>query len=101
MEHTKAWRDAWTDILVTQVNLTDSFHDVYKPIPMPGDSKIEPLETPISTLRRVAKLHAAQNDLKTDMMEEIEKVDRLLVERLTEAKVSFPRKDGCVGLWAD
>ncbi|RPB10464.1 hypothetical protein P167DRAFT_509402 [Morchella conica CCBAS932] len=89
LEHTKAWRDAWSSILVTQVNLTDSFHDVYKTIPMPGDSKIEVLETPTDTLRRVATLHAAQNDLKADMLDEIEKVDRLLVERLGEAKAAL------------
>lgn len=74
---------------MNQVNLTDSFHDVYKTIPMPGDSKVEVLETPTDTLRRVATLHAAQNDLKADMMDEIEKVDRLLVERLGEAKVRY------------
>lgn len=59
---------------------------------MPGDSEIVPVETPRDILRRVAKLHAAQNDLKSDMMEEVEKVDRLLVERLTEAKVGSPRE---------
>lgn len=90
MEHTKAWRDAWSDILINQVNLADSFHDVYKAIPMPGDSEIIPVETPVSTLRRVAKLHATQNDLRSDMIEEVEKVDRMLIERLSEAKVSFP-----------
>lgn len=90
MEHAKAWRDAWSDILVNQVNLVDSFHEVYKTIPMPGDSEIIPAETPISTLRRVAKLHASQNDLRADMIEEVDKVDRMLIERLSEVKVSFP-----------
>lgn len=56
---------------------------------MPGDSEITPMETPISILRRVAKLHASQNDLRADMIEEVEKVDRMLVERLGEVKVSF------------
>lgn len=90
MEHAKAWRDAWSGILVNQVNLADSFHEIYKTIPMPGDSEIMPTETPISTLRRVAKLHAAQNDLRADMIEEVDKVDRLLIERLSEVKVSLP-----------
>lgn len=89
LEHSKAWRDAWSSILVNQVTLSDSFHDVYKTIPMPGDSKVEVLETPTDTLRRVATLHAAQNDLKADMLDEIEKVDRLLVERLNEARASL------------
>lgn len=57
---------------------------------MPGDSEITPVETPISILRRVAKLHATQNDLRADMIEEVEKVDRMLIERLSEVKVSFP-----------
>lgn len=57
---------------------------------MPGDSEITPTETPISILRRVAKLHATQNDLRADMTEEVEKVDRMLVERLGEVKVRFP-----------
>lgn len=92
MEHTKTWRDAWSDILINQVNLADSFHEVYKTIPMPGDSEITPAETPISTLRRVAKLHAVQNDLRADMIEEVEKVDRMLIERLSEVKVSFYSK---------
>lgn len=90
MEQTKAWRDAWSDILINQVNLADSFHEVYKSIPMPGDSEVTPVETPIPILRRVAKLHAAQNDLRADMIEEVEKVDRMLIERLGEVKVRFP-----------
>jgi len=89
IEHTKAWRDSWTEILVDQTILTDSFHDIYKTIPLPQDYNIQVAETPVPVLRKVAKLHAAQNDLKTDMTEEIERVDKMLVERLSEAKAAL------------
>lgn len=76
--------------MVNQTILTDSFHDIYKAIPLPQDYNIQVAETPVLVLRKVAKLHAAQNDLKTDMTEEIERVDKMLVERLSEAKVCYP-----------
>ena len=38
-------------------------------------------------LRKIAKLHAAQNDLKADMAEEIDRVDKMLIAPLSEAKV--------------
>ncbi|RPB05255.1 hypothetical protein L873DRAFT_1663772 [Choiromyces venosus 120613-1] len=87
--HTKAWRNSWADILVNQTILTDSFHDIYKAIPLPQDYNIQVAETPVPVLRKVAKLHATQNDLKTDIMEELDRVDKMLLERLSEAKAAL------------
>ncbi|PWW74133.1 hypothetical protein C7212DRAFT_284285 [Tuber magnatum] len=89
IEHTKAWRDSWSEIFINQTILTDSFHDIYKAIPLPQDYNTQVAETPVTVLRKVARLHAAQNDLKADMMEEIERVDKMLVERLSEAKAAL------------
>jgi hypothetical protein len=86
VEHTKAWRDGWTDILVNATRLADSFHDVYQTIPRTGDSTIPPEPTPVEILQRVARLHAAHNELKDDMLSEVDKVEHMLVQPLQECR---------------
>ncbi|KAA8913899.1 hypothetical protein FN846DRAFT_897055 [Sphaerosporella brunnea] len=86
VEHTKSWRDGWTDILVNATRLADSFHDVYQTIPRTGDSVSPPEPTPREILQRVAKLHAAHNELKDDMLAELDKVDRMLLQPMTDCR---------------
>ncbi|KAF8543244.1 hypothetical protein BDD12DRAFT_244376 [Trichophaea hybrida] len=85
-EHTKVWRDSWTDILVNETRLADSFHDVYQTIPRTGDSTIRPEPTPQETMHRVAVLHTSHNELKNDMLEEVAKVEKLMIGPLSDCK---------------
>lgn len=87
VEHTRAWRDSWTDILVNETRLADSFHDVYQKIPRTGDSANPPEDAPQDIMHRVALLHTSHNELKTDMLEEVGKVERLMVAPLGDCKV--------------
>ncbi|KAI5856247.1 hypothetical protein BZA05DRAFT_387867 [Tricharina praecox] len=86
LEHTKTWRDSWSDILVNQTRLADSFHDVYQTIPRTGDSTIPPEPTPPEIMRRVALLHTSYNELKDDMLDEVAKVETMLVQPLGECR---------------
>ncbi|KAI5791841.1 hypothetical protein EDC01DRAFT_656173 [Geopyxis carbonaria] len=86
VEHTKTWRDSWTNILVHETRIADSLHDVYQTIPRTGDSTNPPPETPEDILHRVALLHTTYNDLKEDMMEEVVKVDTLLIGPMTTCR---------------
>ena len=86
IESTKKWRDSWSDILLTETHLADSFHDVYQTIPRASDTAIPPEETPQELLHRVAKLHSSHNDLKNDMMEEVGKIEGLLISPMTDCK---------------
>lgn len=90
LEHTKTWRDSWSDILVNQTRLADSFHDVYQTIPRTGDSTIPPEPTPPEIMRRVALLHTSYNELKDDMLDEVAKVETMLVQPLGECRVRDP-----------
>ncbi|KAL7276524.1 hypothetical protein RUND412_000483 [Rhizina undulata] len=88
IEHMKRFRDSWIDILVNQTVLADTFHEVFKTIPVPEDANVELLETPLPVLKRIAALHAGLNDLKGDMMEEVGRVD-YLITAAGEAKAGF------------
>ncbi|KAI5807233.1 hypothetical protein BZA77DRAFT_352622 [Pyronema omphalodes] len=85
-EHTKTWRDSWTDILVNETRLVDSFHDVYQTIPRTGDSTIPPEDTPQELMQRIATLHTSHNDLKNDMLEEVAKIETLLVAPIADCR---------------
>jgi len=90
LEHTKTWRDSWNDILVNQTRFMDSFHDVYQTIPRTGDSAIPPEPAAPEILKRVAMLHTSYNELKDDMLDEVAKVETMLVQPLGECRVHDP-----------
>jgi len=73
--------------LVNETRLADSFHDVYQTIPRTGDSANPPEATPQETMHRVAVLHTSHNELKNDMLEEVAKVEKLLIGPLSDCKV--------------
>ena len=55
-------------------------------VPVVGTSSHEPVPTPESTMERAAKLQEAYAELKTDLLEEVNKVDVMLVKPAMEAR---------------
>ncbi|KAF2732083.1 hypothetical protein EJ04DRAFT_554292 [Polyplosphaeria fusca] len=80
-KHSKAWRDAWTNILTHQLQSVDYLHTIYKPMGAKGAefSSRVPADTPPATLERCAQLQVAFSELKTDMTEEVADVERKLI----------------------
>lgn len=75
----KQWRDAWTNILNHQLSAVENLLTIFKPLGGESSSSHTAVETPTATLERVAGLHDAFSELKTDMMEEVKDIDRKLV----------------------
>jgi len=63
---------------------------VYQTIPRMGDSANPPEPTPPEIAQRVALLHTSYNELKDDMLDEVAKVETMLVQPLGECKVCDP-----------
>ncbi|KAL9035765.1 MAG: hypothetical protein Q9180_004678, partial [Flavoplaca navasiana] len=88
IEASKAWRDAWTDILTVQQRLAYGFQDLYSPI-VEANENYEghgARETPRPTMLRTVKLQQAYADLKTDLLEEVNLVDTRIIKPAMDAK---------------
>ncbi|KAL8648541.1 MAG: hypothetical protein Q9226_005949 [Calogaya cf. arnoldii] len=88
IEASKAWRDAWTDILTVQQRLCYGFQDMYSPI-VESNENYEghgARETPRSTMLRTVKLQQAYADLKTDLLDEVNLVDTRIIKPAMDAK---------------
>ena len=88
IDASKAWRDSWSDILVTQQRLVNSFQVMYEPIIGADDSYTghEHAKTPSSTMQRTIKLSQGYEELKTDLLEEVSMVDARIIKPATEAR---------------
>ncbi|KAI4197798.1 MAG: hypothetical protein LQ350_005703 [Teloschistes chrysophthalmus] len=88
IEASKAWRDAWSDILTVQQRLAYGFQDIYSPI-VESNETYEGRganETPKPILMRTVKLQKAYADLKTDLLEEINGVDTRIIRPAMDAR---------------
>ncbi|KAL9601582.1 MAG: hypothetical protein Q9219_002416 [cf. Caloplaca sp. 3 TL-2023] len=88
IEASKAWRDAWIDILTVQQRLAYDFQDMYSPIVESNDQSQghENKETPKSTMLRTVKLQQAYAELKGDLLEEVNLVDARIVKPAMDAR---------------
>ncbi|KAL9616267.1 MAG: hypothetical protein Q9160_008846 [Pyrenula sp. 1 TL-2023] len=88
IEASKAWRDAWSSILTYQHRLVNEFEDLYKPIVGAAESYQghQPAETPQETLARTVRLREEYEELKKDLMEEVNLVDDRMIKPATEAR---------------
>jgi hypothetical protein len=88
IDASKAWRDAWIAILTYQHALVNEFANMYAPIVGAADSYNGPAgyDTPQSTVERTAKLREEYEDLKRDLLEEVNSVDEKMIKPLMEAK---------------
>ncbi|KAF1987941.1 hypothetical protein K402DRAFT_392225 [Aulographum hederae CBS 113979] len=94
IDSSKVWRDSWIGILTRQSAVLGELELMYKPIV--GQSKDpasftdapyhRPVETPRATLQRVTVLRASYIDLRTDMMEEIKKMETGIIAPAEEVR---------------
>ncbi|KAI9812749.1 MAG: hypothetical protein M1827_004505 [Pycnora praestabilis] len=89
VDATKAWRDAWASILTHQFQLVNEIHGLYTPIV--GASEAYPghdsaAVTPRSTLERTSRLRDAYQEMKTDLLEEVNLVDTRIIKPAMDAK---------------
>ncbi|KAI9712102.1 MAG: hypothetical protein M1820_001811 [Bogoriella megaspora] len=89
IESSKAWRDAWTDILRKELTTLEELETIYAPIMGAMDSHESPIvhaDTPADQLARVSDLRQEYAQLKVDMQEEVNSMDTKLIQKAAEAK---------------
>ncbi|KAL8821298.1 MAG: hypothetical protein Q9191_007336 [Dirinaria sp. TL-2023a] len=88
IDASKAWRDSWRDILVTQQRLVNGFQVMYEPFIGADDSHNSQshLVTPESTVQRTTKLSQGYEELKVDLLDEVNMVDTRIIRPAIEAK---------------
>ena len=88
IDASKAWRDAWRDILGTQQRLVHGFMTMYSPIIGANEehSRHEPVITPPNIMERTIRLQTAYDDLRTDLLEEVSLVDSRIIKPAQDAK---------------
>lgn len=88
IDSTKAWRDAWSAILTYQSRLVHEFECLYAPIIGSSDpaSNRPGVPTPPETLARTNKLYEEYEDLRRDLLDEVNAVDDRMIRPAQQAK---------------
>lgn len=88
IDSTKAWRDAWCSILTSQCRLVKEFEDLYAPIIGSSDPSVRQSAalTPQKRLARTSKLRGEYEDLKNDLLDEVNAVDDRMIRPAMQAK---------------
>ncbi|KAJ5907035.1 uncharacterized protein N7473_003951 [Penicillium subrubescens] len=88
IESTKAWRDAWVSIATFQSRMADEFDGLYAPIV--GSSETEtrhiPEETPPALLSRTNNLRREYDDLRGELVQELNVVEQRMSQPAEQAK---------------
>ncbi|KAJ5576044.1 hypothetical protein N7535_002970 [Penicillium sp. DV-2018c] len=91
VESTQAWRDAWLSIATYQSRLVDEFDGLYGPII--GSSETPSNHTAVATdpvrLGRTNRMRKEYDELKTDLIEELNAVDARMTQPAARAKESL------------
>lgn len=88
MEAAKAWQQAWVQILNTQHRMLVEFDTLYAPIIGAGEDYggHRPALTDAHLLKRTNRLATEYDDLKRDLTEELNEVQRRMIDPAQEAK---------------
>ncbi|KAF7713018.1 Uncharacterized protein PECH_003836 [Penicillium ucsense] len=88
VESTKAWRDAWVSIATFQSRLADEFDGLYAPILASSETETRhtPQETPKALLTRTSNLRREYDELRGDLLEELQMVERRMSQPAEQAK---------------
>ncbi|GIJ85694.1 hypothetical protein Asppvi_004556 [Aspergillus pseudoviridinutans] len=87
VESTRAWRDAWSSILLHQERMLSEFDGIYAPIigsSDPTTAKASP--TPDETLARTRRLREEYEELRKELTEELNAVDQRMIRPASQAK---------------
>ncbi|KAL2013712.1 hypothetical protein VTN00DRAFT_1237 [Thermoascus crustaceus] len=88
IDSSKAWRDAWFSTLTYQCSLAKEFEGLYAPIVGCSDSSFgRPRAVmPQETLERMNKFHEEYEDLKADLLQEVNAVEDRITRPAAQAK---------------
>lgn len=91
IDASKAWRDAWSDILMRQAAMLAELEAIYKPIAAPDSSTQAhtPADTPHDLMERTSTLKETYVELRQDMVEELQMVETRIVGPAKDAKDSI------------
>ncbi|RJE24088.1 SH3 domain protein [Aspergillus sclerotialis] len=91
VDSTKAWRDAWSNILAYQGRMVGEFNTLYAPIIGSSEptSDRQPATTPEDVLARTATLRDEYEDLKTELMQELNAMEDRMIMPTMQAKESL------------
>lgn len=91
MESTQAWRDAWISIATYQSRLIDEFDGLYGPIIGSSEtpSHHQAVETDPIRLARTNRLRKEYDELRTDLVEELNAVETRMTQPAAHAKESL------------
>ncbi|KAI9832776.1 MAG: hypothetical protein M1819_003996 [Sarea resinae] len=85
IDGTKAWRDAWSNILTIQYNLANEFNAIYNPVVGTSESGAlhephGPVPTPQENLARTSDLREAYEELRHELLAEVNMVDARILQ---------------------
>ncbi|PGH05258.1 hypothetical protein AJ80_08366 [Polytolypa hystricis UAMH7299] len=88
IDSSKAWRDAWSAILTYQARLAQEFETLYQPIVGASEPSAghPPVITPEATVARTSRLNQDYEELKTELLVEVNSVDERMIRPATDAK---------------
>ncbi|KAI9929870.1 hypothetical protein ASPWEDRAFT_125450 [Aspergillus wentii DTO 134E9] len=87
IESASAWRDAWDSILTYQSQMVQKFEILYAPIIGASDDSGPPVvETPAETYARTCKLKDEYEEMRKDLMQELNAVEDRIIQPATQAK---------------
>ncbi|KAH7016450.1 uncharacterized protein B0I36DRAFT_337702 [Microdochium trichocladiopsis] len=87
VEQVGSWRAAWISLAHAQLGIVTELESLYDPIVGAADETAKPHNaTPELLLERTLRLREAHDELKTDLLEEIEVVDDKVVKPVSAAR---------------
>ncbi|KAB5559772.1 SH3 domain signaling protein [Coniochaeta sp. 2T2.1] len=87
IDGTKAWRESWLSLVLSQLAIVTEFYTLYDPIVGASDGHgRDTVPTPDLQLNRTFKLRQAYEDLKTELMDEIGQIEAMIIRPATEAR---------------
>ncbi|KAJ5317632.1 hypothetical protein PENANT_c038G01223 [Penicillium antarcticum] len=91
VDSTKAWRDTWVSIATYQSRMIDEFDGLYGPIIGSSEtpSNHNPVETDPVRLARTNRLRKEYDELRTDLLEELNAVEDRMTRPAAHAKESL------------
>ncbi|KAE8373600.1 hypothetical protein BDV26DRAFT_271666 [Aspergillus bertholletiae] len=87
IDSTKAWRDAWSSLLTYQARILSELEGLYAPIIASSDSSTpsKAVETPRQTLARTATLAQEYEELRSELLQELEGINERIIKPATQA----------------
>ncbi|OGM42613.1 SH3 domain containing protein [Aspergillus bombycis] len=87
VDSTKAWRDAWSSLLSYQARILSELEGLYAPIIASSDSSTtdKAVQTPRETLARTANLAQEYEELRSELLQELEAINERIIKPATQA----------------